>query len=212
MIRRLFVLAVIVGVAYPGAEFAAKRYVETKIEQEVRDADPSAQDVTASVSWPVIYDFASAGVMSETSVSVRRADIGPFVADLVTATFERVHLDRAESIRGRKPVVASIERLRLAVEVTSAELSKIVPDGFSFQLENGSVTLRGPGIEVRGRFEVLGEDRVRFAPERGGPLPMGVGFRVEGVPFANCLEAIFIDAGRARFECSVDDPPARLTP
>jgi hypothetical protein len=207
-LKRLLVLLLVLAVVYGGAEVGTKVYAESRIEQQIEASVPNA-DASSSVSLPVVYPVLVESDVARVRVSVRGIDVGPFDAEVVTANFTGVRIDRDATFRDRALRVRSIDRLVATAEITDSEVSKILPSGLSFEFQPDTVTLNLPGgISVGGRFEQSGGG-VRFAP-RDSELPGGLrapSFRLADVPYLSCINRIEIQQGRAIVSCEIDNPP-----
>jgi hypothetical protein len=207
-LKRLLVFLLVLAGLYGGAEVGTKVYAESRIEEQIEASVPNA-DASSSVSLPVVYPVLVESDVARVLVSVRGIDVGPFDADLVTATFTGVRIDRDETFRDRALRVRSIDRLVATAEITDSEVSKILPSGLSFEFEPNTVVLNLPGgISLGGRFE-RSEGDFRFAP-RDNELPGGVrapSFRLADVPYLTCFNRIEIRQGRAIISCEIEDPP-----
>jgi hypothetical protein len=214
MVRRtiIFILLVLV-VGYGAAEVWVKGYAEGRIEEEVAALNPTVRRVEAEVSVPLLFEIIGRAEVSRVEVSTTQVDLGPFIADRVTAILRNVAVDRWPTLIQREPVIQSIERVDTSVEFTSEQASRVLPQGWSFVFNpGGTAAVRGPGFEVSGRLEVL-DSSIRFAPDPGVAMPGGVAaprWSFGPIPFVTCLRSVRVSSGLARVTCSVDDPPARL--
>lgn len=215
MFRRVAIgLVLLLGVGYGVAETYAKGFAEKKIAEAAEKYDPAARDTAANVSTPLLWGLITRSTVDRIEISARHLDTGPFLADRVVAVLTGVRLDRTATIKQQEPVVESIERLDMTLEISATEASKILPEGFTFEFQEGKVILRGPGLEISGKLVLMPPFGMRFDPDAGGIVPKSVrvSWKFEDVPFVNCLKEIAIAPGLARVTCSQDNPPARFPP
>lgn len=216
MRRTLVVLVVLAGAGYGAAEVAAKNYAEKALAESAAAQDPIAEEAEAEVSAPLLWGLITRNTIDRIEISTRHVTVGPFIADRTVAVLTGVHLDRAASLREFEAVVSSIDRLDMTVEISAAEASKVLPEGFAFEFVGGGVVaIRGPGVSVRGRLVVAPPSAVRFEPEAGVRLPRGFSpprWEFEDIPFVTCIREIEILPGRARVTCSQENPPPTFPP
>lgn len=214
MVRRAITFTLlIVVVGYVAAEFWVKGYAEGRIEEEVRALNPTLSGVEAEVSVPLLYEVVGRTKITRVEVSTTQVDLGPFLADRITATLHGIAVDRWPTVIRRSPVIESIDRVDTTVEFTSEQASQVLPQGWVFVFNPaGGVSVRGPNFEVQGRLEVV-DSSIRFAPDPTTGMPGGIApprWSFGPMPFVTCLRSIQVTSGLARVTCSVTDPPARL--
>jgi hypothetical protein len=213
-LRRLFFTLIFLAVLYSGSEFGVKTYVEAQMEDEVRAEAPTATGIDASVSLPIVLPVIRESAIKTVRLRVAGANVGPFVADKISATFHEVLVDRSVLIQKREVQVNAIGRFDGTIELSEAEVSKILPQGFSFKFEQDAVVLQAPGgIRVRGRLE---QSKRGFTFNPGSSsLPGGMKvptWSFGDVPFGSCVDRIEIQPGQAIISCHVDHPPAKFPP
>lgn len=213
MRRLLILLLVILVVLYGAADVYAKRFAQSKIEEQVMKRYPVAGEVDATVSVPLIFGLITGSKVDRVEVAINHVNAGEFFTDRVTAVFTGVHVKVGESISRRELVVDSIDRLDVTVEILEGEASRTLPSGFAFDFQDGRVSVTGPGgVSVEGEFEVR-EHEVRFVPVETVSIPGGFRspiWNLTALPLASCLREIEIVPGRVRITCSVDSPPAEF--
>jgi hypothetical protein len=208
LIKKLFfafLLLVLAG--YGAAEVGAKRFAEARIEKTVAERHPQARDVDAEVSAPLIFDLARGESVRRVEVSAGHLGLGDLLADRAIAEATRVQVDLGASVRERKLVIDSIDRLDLSLEISQEELSKLAPPGFSFELGSGVVTVRGPVGSVQGRLEVASPSELRFRPQAPLPGLPAIAVTFDLAPLVDCLQGVEVVPGILRVTCSKDDPP-----
>lgn len=214
MLKKIFLVVVILlGASYAGAEVAAARFAEKAIAESAAERDPLARVVTAQVSKPLLFNLLRSSVIDRIEVSTTHVQVGPVSADRATAVLYGVRLDVGASIARREPVVQSIDRLEMMLEISQGAASAILPEGFRFEFHSGGrVVLAGNGIEVSGGLTLVPPATLRFEPDE--PVPPGINpeWTLEEIPFVTCLESLEIDEGVARVSCSQEDPPADFPP
>lgn len=211
--KLLLVLVILLVGGYAVAEVAAKSFAERSLAENAASKDPVATEVEAEVSSPLLWQLFTTSTIKRIQISTRHIAIGPFTADRVTAVLTNVHLDRAASIRESEPIVDSIGRLDMIVELGDDEVSKALPEGTTFEFVKDSVILKAGSLSVEGKLEVTEPDTIRFVPD--SPLPGGVrppSWKLEDIPFVSCIRNIEIHPGFVRVTCSQQDPPARFPP
>jgi hypothetical protein len=212
-LRRLLIALIIVGVGgYGFAEASAKRYAEKAIAEKVKQVDPAANEVEAHVSSPLLFGVLSRGTIDKITVSADHLKVGSFTADKTTGVLHGVHIDKAESLKQKKPVIESIDQADVTVEISDVEVSKALPRGLSFRFEDSLAILQGPGFSVEGTLEVEAHNSVRFRPKAVG-LPRGVAppaLRFGDIAFLNCIDGIELHKGGATITCSKKNPPVGL--
>lgn len=217
MVRRVFVAFLIITVVGYGAlEFAAKSFAEGKLEELAVERNRLAQGAEAKVSVPLLYGILVNSRIRRVEIATTQVDLGPFVADRASAVLRTIELDRMATLLEREPVIESIDVVEMALEFNSAQASKVLPEGFSFEfLPTGKVRLIGPGTDITGQLVIAEGPVIRFDPEGGSVLPPGVGNLVwtfTEVPFVTCVAKIEIIAPLARITCTERDPPAKFPP
>lgn len=212
--KRLLVLLFVIGLLYTGAEFAAMAYAEDRIAEEAQRQDPAARGASADVSFPFLFNLMAKSAVDTVEVEVQHVDIGPFLAESISILLKGVHLNRSESLREREPVVEAIDRVEASVAISSVEASRVLPQGFRFEFDNGASRLLGPGVDAAVRFRVEEGSRLGIEPVSGGRLPQGIpaSWELAKVPFVLCLEAISVQNDLLVLTCARDNPPARFPP
>lgn len=202
---------ILVILVYGVAEAIAKNYAEDSIEDAVSSQEPLAQGVEADVSLPLLLALATRSEIRRVQISVSHVSAGEFSIDRITAVMFGVKFDRPESLRTRKPVIESIDRLDIGLEISEAELSRVMPEGLTVELHPGSATLMGPGFEVDGKLELAGARSFRFMPST--PLPAGIeapSWEIGNIPFGSCFRSVEMEEALLRVTCALEDPPARF--
>lgn len=215
MLKKIFlVVLILLGASYAGAEFAAASFAEKAIAESAAERDPLAREVTAQVSKPLLFNLLRSSVIDRIEVSTTHVQVGPVSADRATAVLYGVRLDVGASIAQREPVVESIDRLEMTLEISQGAASAVLPEGFRFEFHSGGrVVLAGNGIEVSGRLTLVPPATLRFEPDAGS-VPPGINpeWTLEEIPFVTCLESLEISEGVARVSCSQEDPPPDFPP
>lgn len=207
MLKALVVIAVIAAAGYGAAEIVAQRYAEKQIAAFAAKRNPLTGDVTAQVSFPLLWDLWSTSTIRGVKLSTNTVPFG-ILSGEAWLEAAGVHLDRPATVRSRKPVVTSVDRLEASVEISESQLSKLLPSRIKFDIRPGLVSVVGPGFEVDGRFALSG-GKLRFQPAGGRRLPPGVGvgaWSVPRVPFLSCAENLQTRRNALRVSCSVDHP------
>lgn len=213
LFRRLVVILIVLAAAgYGVAEVYAKGYAEERMVQMAEERDPLAQGSEASVSAPLIFGIVRNGTIARIEISNRHLDVGPFIADQVSAVLTGVHLDRAESFRTRSIKLESIDRIEMSVEVTQEEASKVLPEGFRFEFSEDRVSLIGGDLEVSGRFEISGHNEVTFTSDEPIPGARSITWRFGAIPFVTCISSVELEEGLLIVVCTEDNPPAQFPP
>lgn len=214
MRKGLIVAAVILPVLYVGAEVGAKTFAEKTLAENAASHDPVADEAEAKVSSPLLWDLFTKDVVRRIEVSTTHIDIGPFLADRAEAVLNGVHIDRQASIKESEPIVSRIDLLEMTLTLAQEEVSKILPPGFTFQFQSGSVVLKGPlGLNLEGFFEVRGANGIAFVPKN--KLPGGISapaFELGDVPFVSCIKDVRLEAGKAIITCSHKNAPPIFPP
>lgn len=208
----VFVALLVAG--YGAAEVFAKSYAERSLAENAASHDPIAETATAKVSAPLIWGLLTKSTIARIEISTEHVQLGPIVGDRTTAVLTDVHIDRKASIRESEPIVDKIGRIDMSVEISSQEVSKLLPEGFSLESSPGKVTLKGPrGISLAGKLVVRGPDTIAFEPD--APLPRGLqppSFQLGDIPFVSCLQQVEMMAGKVKVTCSQDNPPPTFPP
>jgi hypothetical protein len=210
-VRLLRVAIVAVVLIAAVTELGARFLVEAGIVSAVHRRDPGATDVAAQVSFPLLYGVLVHRSVSRVQVTAGQVNLGPVVADQVTATATGVHLS-AFSLT-RRVSVTSIDHIDLAASFTAAEASAALPPGFSFVFGQDTVTLQTPITSITGRFTITAPGRLTFtitgSPIGGLTLPS---LAFSASPLPACLNAVTLQPGFATLACSEDRPPATFLP
>ncbi|MEO7804792.1 MAG: LmeA family phospholipid-binding protein [Actinomycetota bacterium] len=209
--RAIIIMLGTLTVLYGVAEVAAKKYGEKALAQYAAEKDPLATNAQAQISFPIIFGILSRNTIDRVEISTNHVEIRGIVADKTTAVLTGVHLDRAASLRDREPVIESIDRLDMSIEIRQEELSKRLPQGLGFVFTPGIVTLTGPGFAVEGSLKVTAPGVIDF----DGTLPRGLkppSLDLGDLPFVTCIREINIGPGVVTITCSLENPPSKFPP
>jgi len=214
MRKGLVVALVLVLALYVGAEVAAKSFAEKTLAKNAAFNDPVANEADAEVSSPLLWDLFTKNIIKRIEVSTTNVDIGPFIADRAEAILTGVHINREASFRESEPIVSKIDLLQMSLTLSQEEVSKILPQGFSFRFQSGTASFKGPGgFSLKGSFEVRGANGVAFVPRT--KLPGGFSapaFELGDIPFVSCIRDIRLEAGKATITCSHRNAPPIFPP
>jgi len=210
MIKRLFFFGLIlIVIGYAVGELLAKQLVERKIAEFVVQRDPLVRNPKVLVSAPVLAGLLFGDSIRKIQVDAANLPLGSVTAGKATATFDGTHLDRGASLSAGKPVISSIDTLKMSLEISDTEASKILPTGFKFEFAQDEVTIKGAGIALKGRVTLVGPHALKFESQ-AGRLPFGVQIpllKLQRLPFASCLDQISTVPGLLRAGCTQRNPP-----
>lgn len=210
---RLVALLILVVLAAAAAEVATRLLLEHRIAGAVAGAEPGATDVTAAVAFPVLPRLLAGGRIGRVSASARNVNLSLLTADRVSAVADGVDVDVSGALGGRSEVVTHVDRIDLTLTITEAEVSAILPSGFSFTFGDGTVTLHALVASISGRFSVEPTARIVFSFV-GSPLE---GIRVPDIKFGvhpldTCLQSIVLRPGTLTITCRETNPSTDLLP
>jgi hypothetical protein len=216
MMRRVAILLVIaVPALYGAGEVWATKYTESALAKKIKEEDSAAQDVKATVSTPLVWGLVTRNIVDRIEASAGHVKVGPFFSDRVSAVLHGVVVDRSASIKQRQVVVQSIDRLDAGVELSQEEVSKILPNGFSFRFqENGAVEIAGPIGSITGKLVIVPPSSIKFQPAtlsllRGLSIPI---WDMGNIPLVTCIHDIQVRAGSIKVTCTQYNPPAKFPP
>jgi hypothetical protein len=214
MIRLVIRLVVLVLVVLAIAEVAAHFLVRSEIASAVTKRDPTARDVSASVPIPLLPSLFTTHTLSKVTVSGRQVNLGSLTADRVTAVATGVHINVPESLATRQADVTHIDRIDLAVNITQAEASALLPPGFKFVFGQGTVTVQGLATSVTGRFRLEPPAKVVFSVV-GSSIPglsllPAISFPTQ--PLASCLQSVTLVPGNLTVTCAETNPSTDFLP
>lgn len=178
MFKKILIgLLVVIIAGYASAEVVANQSVESAITKRVKEEDPATRDVKSQVSIPLIFPLLRGAPVRRIAVAAGHVGMGGrFFADRAEAEFRGVMIDRDRLLNQRQVKVTAIDHAEITIEITQAEVSKILPagSGLSFEFTQGGVSVAGPGVRVRGKLTVVQPSGIRFEPDAGALLPPGV--------------------------------------
>ncbi len=191
------------------ADFAARGVAEDQLRARVLDRiRPADQEfggaVSASISsFPFLGRLLASGTISQVDVSVRDLTVRGVTFASVGVRLRSVRIDRDSLLDDRRVALASIGRGTAVVEITGAEISRLV--GVPVVLEEGRARARVGGVLVDVSARVEGSS---LLVEAGGvTLPA---IEIPPLPLVSCLTGTEILAGRVRLTCDVDQVPVEL--
>ncbi len=205
LIFKLVMVAVVVVVL---AEGSAHYFLQSEIVAAVAKRDPSAEDVSAGVEFPMLWQLAAHGSVPRVTVSARHVNLSTLTADKVTAVARGVHMNMVGSLADRQADVTRIDRIDLTVTFTDKEASALLPPGNSFVFGAGTVTIKGLATSITGRFQLEPPARIVFAVEGlkipGFPSLPAISIPVR--PLASCVQGIRLTPGYLMITCVETNP------
>lgn len=205
--RRLLIFLVVLAGIYGVLEVAAKVYADTKLQRDVQTSLGTDSRVEAHVSFPLLLDLLTESQVERIQVTVNDVDVGPFDAEEVNVVLHRVELDRAKSLQERSPVIEKVDSLDASVQITQAEVSRILPAGFSFLLDRDRVTLSTPAGRIAGRFEKTSAGGFSFVTQASLPKALRTPeWEFSDVALVDCFDRLEILPGKILVGCTVEDP------
>lgn len=215
---KLLVLGVVVlvVVAVVALDLVSRYVVQRGIVDAVKAKDPSAQNVSASVSLPLLYTFVTQRRIDRVTVLADQVDLGPVVAAHVTAVATGVHLRvpfNPADLSASTVQVTGIDRIALSAEITDAEMSATLPAGFTFTFGDGTATVHTPFGSVTVKPHVTSPGHIGFtlagSPLAGLTTPE---LSLSAEPLSSCLDDVALSPGELTVDCAEDNPPASLLP
>ncbi len=201
--RIVLVLLVLLGALVVAVEVAAPRLVARGIEDGVDERTRGVTTVRARVdSFPVVARVLGTGQVRHVSVELDRVARQELTFATIRMELEGVRVGR-RTLLGGEVEIQSIERGRIAAELTAEALSAALPVA-SVELGPGvaRVAVGGAGVDVALELQ---EGRLRFA---AGPLPeLAVPLPVDVLP---CEPEGEVLEGRILLTCTVHDVPPVL--
>ncbi len=204
---RLLRLAIglVVIVALVG-EVGYRLLLQTEFVAAAAARDPQAQNVSASIGFPLMPGL----VLHRTArvtVSEHQVALGSLKADALVARGTGVHFKILSSLTGRSADVTSVDRVDFSADISQAEASRTLPAGYSYVFQADRVIMKGPGTTLTGRFEVRAPAQVIFILP-GLQTPPVLTF--SGYPFSQCVTGVKVVAGKATITCSKPHPGTNL--
>ncbi|MEA2827373.1 MAG: hypothetical protein QOG43_1812 [Actinomycetota bacterium] len=160
--------------------------------------------VSAKISsFPFVGRLLVSGEISQVDVAVRDITVRGVTFASVGVRLRSVKIDRDPLVQDRRVVLTSIGRGTAVVEISGAEISRLL--GVTVVLEEGNARVLVAGTLVPVSARVDGNTLVVNAA--GITLPA---IDIPKLPLVSCLTGTEILAGRVRLTCDVDRVPVEL--
>lgn len=204
--KRLVVLAVVLGVVAVVADFAAKAFAEGKIEEGAERRGGVSTSAEADIrSFPFLPKLLTSG--SAGGVNVR---ITGFAADrlelaLIEIDVGELRLDESKLLQGDGVEVTGISDGRVAAEVTGPDLAAATR--LPVTIEDGEVRISVAGRAVAVRPTVSAEGSLQLGA--AGVAPAALGLARSGIS-ACTSTSVEVQGDRLRIECRTEEVPRFL--
>jgi hypothetical protein len=208
-VRLLRIAIVFALIALIVGEVGYRFLLQTEFVAAAVARDPKAQDVSASVGFPLTPALALHRA-ADVTVSGHHIDLGSLKADALVAQGTGVHLKILSSLTGRRAEVTSVDKVDFSADISQAEASRTLPAGYSYVFQADKVIMKGPGSTVlTGRFQVRAPAQLIFILP-GLQTPPVIKF--SGYPFSGCVQGVKVVPGKATITCSRPHPGNDLYP
>ncbi|HWD09546.1 MAG TPA: hypothetical protein VHA57_10670 [Actinomycetota bacterium] len=211
----LTVVALVV-LAVVALSLGSRYLVQDGVVNAVRAKDPSAQNVTASVSLPLLYTFLTQRTIGQVTVAADDVDLGSVTAAHVSAVATGVHLRVPISLTDvatPSVKVTGIDHIDITVSLTDAQASAAMPAGYTLSFGQGTLTLRTPFGSVTGRARATSPGHIGFtvvgSPYAGFTFPE---ISFSAAPLPGCLDRVTLTPGELTVNCAEDNPPTTFLP
>lgn len=185
------------------ADFSARAFAESKLEERARMELPGATVDARIPSFPFLPRLLLSGRVSEVDFSLGKVAAGDASLPDVNVDLAGVQLDRSALLKERKARLLGIGRGSVAVSITAQQLS----DAVHMPVEIGGGVIRisigGRWVEATASAE---SSKVILKAEGVGPLVMTVP-KSDLIP---CLAHVTVLSGRLRVTCAIENIPAPL--
>lgn len=198
-------LALVLIVALLG-EVAYRLLLQTEFVAAAAASDPQAQNVAASIGFPLTPGLALHRT-ARVTVTEHQVPLGSVKADALVARGTGVHVKMLSSLTARRAEVTSVDKVDFSADISQAEASRTLPAGYAYVFQADRVIMKGPGTTLTGRFEVRAPAQVIFILP-GLQTPPVITF--SGYPFSQCVTGVKVVPGKATIACSKPEPGANL--
>jgi hypothetical protein len=200
-------IALVVIVALVG-EVGYRLLLQTEFVAAAAARDPQAQNVSASIGFPLTPGLALHRT-ARVTVSEHQVALGSLKADALVARGTGVHFKILSSLTNRRADVTSVDKVDFSADISQAEASRTLPAGYSYVFQADRVIMKGPGTTLTGRFEVRAQAQLIFILP-GLLKPPVITF--SGYPFSQCVTGVTVVPGKATIACSKPHPGTGLFP
>jgi hypothetical protein len=198
-------IALVVIVALVG-EVGYRLLLQTEFVAAAAARDPQAQNVSASIGFPLTPGLALHRT-ARVTVSEHQVALGSLKADALVARGTGVHFKILSSLTDRRADVTSVDKVDFSADISQAEASRTLPAGYSYVFQADRVIMKGPGTTLTGRFEVRAPAQLIFILP-GLLTPPVITF--SGYPFSQCVTGVTVVPGKATIACSKPHPGPNL--
>jgi hypothetical protein len=203
LLRLALVLVLIVALL---GEVAYRLLLQTEFVAAAAASDPQAQNVAASIGFPLTPGLALHRT-ARVTVTEHQVPLGSVKADALVARGTGVHVKMLSSLTARRAEVTSVDKVDFSADISQAEASRTLPAGYAYVFQADRVIMKGPGTTLTGRFEVRAPAQVIFILP-GLQTPPVLTF--SGYPFSQCVTGVKVVPGKATITCSKPEPGANL--
>jgi hypothetical protein len=200
LIVAVVVLAVVAGLLAVG-DVAARRYAESRIEQQIDHRDAGASSSVHISSFPFVPRLLLFGRVEKITAHVKHVSVSSLTLDQVDLTVTGVKLDRNQLFH-RNVVVKSIRTGTVSAVLTEQAVEDVLHLPVTFG--DGSVQLTVGGVTLGVSVAVV-DNQLRLSAagqELTVPIPV--------LPVLPCVAGVTVEPGRLILSCTFHQVPTAL--
>jgi hypothetical protein len=194
-------VAVVLVVLLAAGDVAARRYAETRVEQQINEREPGSASSVHISSFPFVARLALFGRVEKISAHVSHVNVGSFVLDKVDLTVTGVRLDRSQLVH-HTAAVKGIRTGTVRAVMSEQTVDQVLHLPVTFG--DGSVQLSAGGVTLSATVTVVDNQLRLSAAGRDLSVP------IPPLPVLPCVADAAVEPGRLVLSCSFHQVPAAL--
>ena len=158
----LFLVVAVVVVGALIADVVLKNRAETALAEVVTTRVAQTTGVRAKItSFPFVGRIIASGHVPKVVVTAQNSEVGDIALSDVRVQVEDVEMDRDAAMDGRV-VVKSIGRGTVQADLRQDQINRLLPRGYSVQLEQDKAAVSGPGASL-GQVKTTAEGTIQLS-------------------------------------------------
>jgi hypothetical protein len=198
---KLIAVAVVLVVLLAAGDVAARRYAESRVEQQINDREPGSASTVHISSFPFVARLGLLGRVEKTTAHVSHVNVGSFILDEVDLTVTGVKLDRSQLVHGHVSV-QGIRSGTVRAVMSEHTVDQVLRLPVTFG--DGSVQLSAGGVTLSATVTVVDNQLRLSAAGRDLSVP------IPELPVLPCVADAVVEPGRLVLSCSFHQVPAAL--